>query len=226
LDIFRGVVIIKAVGIFGGTFNPVHIGHLRTALELREVLALDEMRLVPCALPPHRTDPNVTADHRFAMLQIAVAGEEGLVADDCELQRQVTHPDTPSYTIDTLIAVRKQLGDDVKIYLCLGMDSLVSVASWHRWRELLNFAHVIVAARPGWQASQQCEVAQWLVKFGVSSADQITGSAGKIWLTEMTRLSVSSTEIRRDLELGNSVRYLLPDAVIDYIYVHQLYGVL
>jgi len=187
------------------------------------VLALEEMRLVPCALPPHRTVPGVTAEHRLAMLEAAVALEFGLQADDCELQRQVAKPEIPSYTIDTLSVLREQLGEQTKICLCIGMDSLVNLSSWHRWQDLLNFAHIIVAARPGWRWPAEGEVAQLIKRCGVSSAEQVIGPYGKVWCAEMTQLPVSSTEIRCAIKSGNSIAYLLPEKVIDYIRKHQLY---
>ena len=209
-----------SVGVFGGTFDPVHIGHLRTALELREALALDEMRLLPCAVPPHRDAPEVAAQHRLAMLRAAVDAEPGLLADDRELKRQ-----GPSYTIDSLLELRRELGAATAICLCIGMDALLNLATWHRWRELLDYAHIVVAARPGWQAPDGCAVDQLVRDRQSDSAARLRREpCGLIWLAEMTLLPVSATDIRTALAGGRSVRYLLPDLVIDYIRRHQLYG--
>ncbi len=209
-----------SVGIFGGTFNPVHIGHLRTALELRQSLALQEMRLMPCAVPPHRNQPEVAAEHRLQMLRVAIDAEPGLSVDDRELSRP-----GPSYTIDSLQELRGELGDSASICLCIGMDSLVNLACWHRWRELLDYAHIVVTARPGWHAPEDGEVGDLVRARQSDSVMRLHQQpAGLVWLAEMTLLPVSSTDIRHSLIRGNSVRYLLPDKVIEYIGQYQLYS--
>ena len=194
----------NGIGLFGGTFDPVHIGHLRTAVELRKVLNLSEMRLIPSACPPHRTQPDSSAEHRLAMLQLALGhglgpntAEPKLIADDKELRREGL-----SYTMDTLTEVRAEVGTKTPLFLCIGMDSLIDLNQWHRWRELTSIAHIVVAARPGWQEIP----------------------AGKILMMEMTLLPVSATGIRQALQRGESIRYLVPDQVIDYIRQHQLYS--
>lgn len=215
-----------SVGLFGGTFSPVHIGHLRTALELREVIGLDEMRLVPVALPPHREQPEVSAAQRLAMLQLATADEPGLVVDDCELRRAEQPSPEPSYTIDTVIALREQLGPEAIICLCIGMDSLVNLGSWHRWQELLDYVHIVVAARPGWHAPDGCQVAGLVAQRSVTRPEKLhSAPAGFIWQAELTLLPVSSTEIRTTLAAKpvRSVRYLLPEPVIGYIKENGLY---
>lgn len=219
----------RSIGIFGGTFNPPHIGHLRTAVELSEALALDEMRLVPCAIPPHRQSPEmvtpgITAEHRLAMLQAAISGEPGLLVDDRELRRAQQQPDQPSYTIDTLTELRRELGADVSICMVIGMDTLIGLSGWRRWRELLDYAHIVVAARPGWHAPEGCQVEALIGHCMAQSAVDLRGQpAGLVWLAEMTLLPVSSTEIRRALQAGHSVRYLLPEPVISYIEANGLY---
>ncbi|UTW44253.1 nicotinate-nucleotide adenylyltransferase [bacterium SCSIO 12696] len=213
-----------AVGLFGGTFNPVHIGHLRSALELRQHLQLDEMRLMPCALPPHRDAPEVTAEHRLAMLQLALVDEPGLQVDDRELRRAKTNGDRPSYTIDSVIELRAELGPQAVICLCVGMDSLLSLDSWHRWRELLDFAHLVVVARPGWSLPDSGPIAQWLADYRVEQLQQLLEQpCGGVWLEQLTLLPVSSTGIRQALVKSESVRYLLPEPVISYIKEHNLY---
>lgn len=208
-----------AIGLFGGTFDPVHIGHLRTALELRDHLRLDAMHLVPCADPPHRETPRIPAVQRLAMLELAITGEPGLVADDRELRRS-----SLSYTLDTLIELRAELGAQESLCLCIGMDSLVTLDSWHRWRELTDYAHVVVAARPGWTLPDQGEVAAWLASLRTGQVSDLHRSpAGRVLVEEMTLLPVSATRLREELAAGRSIRYLTPDTVIDYIYSHGLY---
>lgn len=208
-----------AIGIFGGTFDPVHIGHLRTALELRDYLGLDTLHLMPCADPPHRETPMTPAAQRLAMLELAIAGEPGLVADDRELRRGGL-----SYTVDTLVGLRAERGAREPLYLCIGMDSLATLDTWHRWRELTDHAHIVVAARPGWNLPGQGPVAEWLASRRVYDVDGLRAApAGAVLVVEMTLLPVSATALRTDLAAGRSIRYLTPDPVIDYINSHGLY---
>ncbi|MCK9469815.1 MAG: nicotinate-nucleotide adenylyltransferase [Porticoccaceae bacterium] len=208
-----------AIGIFGGTFDPIHIGHLRTALELREHLHLDAMHLMPCGDPVHRHAPLTSAVHRLAMVRLAVAREPGLVVDDREIVRGGA-----SYTIDSLQEVRREQGSQQPLCLCIGMDSLLSLATWKRWRELSDVAHVVVAARPGWQPPREGEVAQWVAKRRVDNPATLhTRPAGAVYVTAMTLLPVAATSLRESLAAGHSIRYLTPDAVVDYIHTYQLY---
>lgn len=210
----------KGVGIFGGTFDPVHIGHLRTSVELRKILGLSEMRLIPNANPPHRIQPEASAKHRLAMLQLALANEPGLVTDDRELRRQ-----GPSYTLDTLTEIRAEIGTETPLCLCIGMDSLVNLNQWHRWCELTDLAHIVAVARPGWHLPQSGEVLEFIHEHRATSEEQLQAQpAGKVLIREITLLPVSATGIRQALQRGESIRYLVPDKVIDYIRQHQLYS--
>jgi nicotinate-nucleotide adenylyltransferase len=133
----------RRIGVLGGTFDPVHIGHLRGALEVAESLALDELRLTPSARPPHRDKPQVSAKDRLAMVKCAVAGVAPLVVDARELQR-----DKPSYTIDTLELMRAELAASDQVFLLLGWDAFCGLPTWHRWEELLQHCHILVLQRP------------------------------------------------------------------------------
>lgn len=211
---------MDAIGLFGGTFDPVHIGHLRTAVELREALGLSRVLLVPSARPPHRAPPRTGADQRLAMLAAAIDAEPGLIADDRELRRP-----GPSYTIDTLVELRAELGTGAALCLCLGMDALVGLDSWHRWREFTDFAHLAVAARPGWQAPESGPVAEWLAERWVRDPAALRATThGRALIRELTLLPVSSSQIRADLVAGRSVRYLVPDAALAYVREHRLYA--
>ncbi len=210
----------KGIGIFGGTFDPVHIGHLRASVELRKTLGLSEMRLIPSANPPHKAQPETNAEHRLAMLQLALANEPGLVADARELHRKGL-----SYTLDTLTEIRAEIGVETPLCLCIGMDSLIDLNQWHRWRELTDVAHVVAAARPGWHLPQSGEVLEFVQAHRASGEEQLLAQpAGNILIKEITLLPVSATGIRQALQRGESIRYLVPDSVIDYIRQHQLYS--
>jgi nicotinate-nucleotide adenylyltransferase len=210
-----------AVGIFGGTFNPVHFGHLRPALELREQLSLQRMLLVPCSIPPHREQPEATAEQRLVMLKHAVASEAALEIDERELHRE-----GPSYMVDTLSSLREELGD-TPICLCLGVDAFLGLTGWHRWQELLELSHIVVAHRPGWHfepAAMQGELKALLSSRQCQQPKAIHEKpAGHIVLQAVTQLAISSTAIRETISQGRSARYLLPDDVWHYILEQKLY---
>lgn len=208
-----------ATGVFGGTFDPVHIGHLRTALELRDHLSLERMLLLPCGDPPHRDTPMTPAAHRLAMVERAIAGEPGLAAYAREIERA-----GPSYMVDTLADLRRELGAHAPLCLCIGMDSLTTLDTWHRWGELLDHAHVVVVARPGWDEPRQGVVADWLAGHRTDDpAALLAAPCGRVHVAEMTPLPISATHLRDLLRQGRSARYLTPDAVLDYIRHHHLY---
>ena len=207
------------LGILGGTFNPVHYGHLRSALELVQRLQLAQLRLMPCAVPPHREVPSCSATHRAAMVELAVADEPDLVCDARELQRS-----GKSYTIDSLIELRREIDPGQSLCLVMGCDAVRGIDQWHRWQELLDWAHIIVIARPGWQLPHTGKVAQWLQSHLVAGAPALRSAlAGGIVIEELRPLPISSTEIRQLLARGQSPRYLLPEPVLGYIKMHNLY---
>lgn len=207
------------VGVFGGTFNPVHYGHLRSALELVEHLGLDHLRLMPCAVPPHREAPDCSAADRAAMVELAVSSEPRLRCDTRELNR-----DGVSFTIDSLLEIREELGEGHSLSLVMGCDAVLKIATWHRWEELLDVAHIVVIARPGWHFPERGEVANWLEMHRASAKDVLVNAvAGSILVEELRPLAISSTEVRELLAAGQSARYLLPEPVLDYIQDKQLY---
>jgi nicotinate-nucleotide adenylyltransferase len=205
--------------VFGGTFNPVHYGHLRSALELVERLQLEQLRLMPSAQPPLRDEPQCSAAHRAAMVQLAVEGESRLMCDVRELQRP-----GKSYTIDSLIELRGELGAETGLCWVMGCDAVLEIHRWHRWRELLDWAHIVVIARPGWGLPGAGEVAQWLNDYRVEDPGSLRQQpAGCITVEELRPLAISATEIREILAAGRSARYLLPQSVLDYIQMNTLY---
>lgn len=211
------------IGLFGGTFDPVHCGHLRMALELKQHLQLDEMRLIPCQVPPHRTAPVAAAVHRAAMVEQALGKRPELQLDRLELDCFDPDKPEPSYSVNTLIRLRRQLGEHVSLCLAMGMDSLISLPGWHQWRRLLELAHIVVAARPDWALPEHGELSDTVRAHMANPAALAQESRGRIVICELSLLPISSTAIRGQLARGESPRYLLPDAVLDYIHRHHLY---
>ncbi|HCE6997450.1 TPA: nicotinate-nucleotide adenylyltransferase [Pseudomonas aeruginosa] len=208
----------KRIGLFGGTFDPVHIGHMRSAVEMAEQFALDELRLLPNARPPHRETPQVSAAHRLAMVERAVAGVERLTVDPRELQR-----DKPSYTIDTLESVRAELAADDQLFMLIGWDAFCGLPTWHRWEALLDHCHIVVLQRPDADSEPPESLRDLLAARSVADPQALKGPGGQITFVWQTPLAVSATQIRALLGAGRSVRFLVPDAVLNYIEAHDLY---
>lgn len=202
----------------GGTFNPIHLGHLRSARELVERLPIQCLRLVPARVPPHREAPQVSAGHRAAMVALAVNGDERLVCDRRELRRQ-----GPSYTVDTLASLRAQFGPQQPLAWVVGADAAAGLADWHRWRELFRLAHLIVVARPGSMLVSRGVVGEELRARTCTEAALTREAAGGVCYCELTPQPISSTQIRALLQSGNDVTGLLPETVRAYIAEHRLY---
>ena len=206
------------VAILGGTFNPIHNGHLRSALELVELLGLERLHLMPCANPPHRDAPACPAESRAAMVELAVLGEPRLFCDRRELGRS-----GPSWTVDSLAGLRAEYGPERSLGLVMGCDALLGLDRWHRWQALLGYAHVIVIARPGWCLPTAGAVAEWVADHQITDAEALRQRpAGGVLVLELRPLAISSTEIRALCRGERSARYLLPEPVLDYIETHQL----
>jgi nicotinate-nucleotide adenylyltransferase len=209
----------RSVGVFGGTFDPVHVAHLRMALEMREQLQLDEVRLVPSHRPPHRGAPLASAQHRLAMLQLAVADCEGLVVDDRELRR-----DAPSYMVDTLQSLRDEIGRDSALVLGMGADAFAGLASWHRWQHLFDLASIAVFGRPGAEAVTDAGLQQQIDQRRTDVVSALTAiPCGRIAFLEANALDVSATSLRAIIAAGRSPRFLISDRVAEYIRLHGLY---
>lgn len=200
---------MKPLAIFGGTFDPVHVGHLSVAWEASELLNA-EVRLVPANVPPHRRAPRASATQRVAMLQAALRGQDRLRLDTRELDR-----DGPSYSVDTLADLRREQGDRPLILL-VGMDAFKGLASWDRWRELFQLAHVGVLKRPGFNNDLPAELAAEAEPRRTSGVAVLHAeSAGRVIELDVTPLEVSATRIRQLLADGRDPRYLLPPGVFD-----------
>lgn len=203
---------MRLIGVFGGTFDPVHYGHLRTALELEYVLGLDEVRFVPCAAPPHRTAPLAPADLRVRMLEAATEGRAAFVIDERELQRA-----GPSYSVDTLASLRAEL-PDASLCMIVGMDAFLGLPTWHAWHRLLELAHIVVAHRPGWRVPVEGELGELIAARETRSRDDLRQSvAGCVHVEEVTQLEISSTHLRTTIGAGIPAKYLMPDGVWDLI---------
>jgi nicotinate-nucleotide adenylyltransferase len=211
----------QPIGVFGGTFDPIHFGHLRPALELCERLVLQRMLMIPCSVPPHRPQPYASVEQRLEMLYRGVADEPTLVVDERELERS-----GPSYMVDTLSSLRQELGG-TPLCLCLGVDAFLGLPAWDRWQQLLQLAHIVVAHRPGWQldeASMPAELNAVLAQHQQQGAAALNAApAGAILLQPVTQLAISATAIREAVASGGSARYLLPEQVWHYIQQEKLY---
>lgn len=208
----------QPIGILGGTFDPIHHGHLRMGLELYEACQFSKVHLIPCQQPVHRESPLANADHRLAMINCAIQGEPAFIANSCELNRA-----TPSYTIDTLEQLRITY-PDTPLCLLLGIDAFIDFLSWHRPNDILKNAHIIVAHRPNFQLPTSGTIIDLIQAHRKNDITYIHQNlAGGILLRSITALEISATEIRKQISNGKNPRYLLPDCVYDYIKEHGLY---
>jgi nicotinate-nucleotide adenylyltransferase len=213
------------IGILGGTFDPIHYGHLRLAQHVSEVLKLEEVRLVPSRTPPHRAAPRISADDRLAMVKLAAADNALFRVDEREMRRS-----GPGYTVDTLAELRDEVGEVRPLCLLVGADAFLDFATWHRWHELFDLAHIVVAHRPGFPVDAWHErMPQPLAReYGGRLLQQPLAvhlaPAGGIAVVAITALDISATMIRDCLKAGSSPRYLLPDSVLDYIRARKLYS--
>lgn len=210
------------LGIFGGTFDPVHYGHLRLAEEALSQLELGGVRWIPAGQPPHRERPRVTSAQRLAMVLRSTADNPRFSVDAAEVEAAV-----PSFTVPTLERLRHELGPAQPLVLLVGADAFAGLPSWHRWHDLFALAHIAVAHRPGFPvdpAALPGELAAIFTERQKASAAALkSAAAGTILSFPMTQLAISATQIRRLLAHGLSARYLLPDSVLDYIQTHSLY---
>jgi nicotinate-nucleotide adenylyltransferase len=209
------------LGIMGGTFDPVHFGHLRLAIEALETLGLDTVRWVPSGYPGHRDTPTTMPMHRVEMVRLAIAGEPRFTLDVAE-----TRTSEPTFTINTLKRLRAEIGGDRPLVMILGMDSFLTLPTWRAWTELFDHTHFAVGERPGFELSTQTMVSGLALQYARRSAtpDAVRAAAsGAIVTFPMTLLDISATELRDRFARGASARYLLPESVLAYIGAHRLY---
>lgn len=202
----------RKLGLFGGSFNPVHFGHLISARAVAERLGLERVLLIPSASPPHKQQANdlAPATHRLEMVRLAVEGDALFEVSDIEL-----HRDGPSYTIDTIMQLQSEFGPETRLHWIIGGDSLPELATWSRVQRLVELAEIVTATRPGWQRPD------------LSALERMVGAAAVARLLanclETPQIEISASDIRARLRAGRSVRYLIPAAVDAYVRHHQLY---
>lgn len=204
----------------GGTFDPIHNGHLRTALEIQQWLSIPQVSLIPSKQPVHRDAPGCTSEQRLAMVTAAVADEPALNVDPREV-----NSDQPSYSLLTLQGLREALGPSRPLCMVMGMDAYLSLSGWHRWEQFLDYAHLLVVARPGYQFQPNETMRAFTEAHQVTDKARLLAQpAGHVMIHEMTPLAISATQVRQLITDGHSPRYLLPDPVWAYIQEHNLYG--
>lgn len=216
---------MSPIGILGGTFDPIHFGHLRLAQEVADQLRLAEVRFVPSGTPPHRAAPVAAAADRLAMVRLAVSGNALFTVDPRE-----SASTAPGYTVDTLTALRAEVGVAQSLVLILGADAFLDLATWSRWPQLFELAHIAVAYRPGfpvdtWQSRMpQRLAAEYNARLMHQPFSVHVAPAGGIVVVPIAELNISATMIREALRQGRNPRYLLPENIYQYIQEHMLYS--
>lgn len=208
------------IGVYGGTFDPVHYGHLRTSLEVGEALGLDELRFVPCQIPPHRGAPGATPEQRVAMLRAALADAPyGVRIDTRELERA-----GPSFMFDTLTSIRDDVGSKTPLALIVGSDAFHGLHRWHRWQSLIELAHIVVMQRPGTEPTWPRELEGFFTKFvRQQPRDLKVLPAGLMHFMVVSQLEISASHIRQLIGQQKSAQYLTPESVLRLIDQNQLY---
>lgn len=203
---------MKPIGVFGGRFDPIHYGHLRTAFELLQALNFEEIRFMPCGNPPHRDQAHANAEFRFEMVAAAIEGQHGFVIDDRELSRK-----GPSYSVDSLNTLRTDFPLR-SIALIIGMDAFINLPKWYQWQEILQLSHIVVAHRPGWRLPDMGPLGELLTTRGTHRVDDLhEAKSGHIYIHDVTQLEISSSEIRELISLDRIPRFLMPDSVCEII---------
>jgi nicotinate-nucleotide adenylyltransferase len=206
------------IGILGGTFDPVHFGHLRPALEVKDALGLTEVRLIPCRIPPHRPPPLATPEQRTALLAAAIDGHDGFVIDTREFDRE-----GPSWTIDTLQSLQQEFPAET-LCLLVGMDAFRGLTGWHRWRELLNCCHMVVMTRPGAEFPGTGELGNLIARHRMAELAALqTQSSGMLFFQTVTQLEISGTRIRGLLQEDGDASFLVPDRVLAIVRQQGMY---
>lgn len=207
----------QLLGIFGGTFDPIHQGHLACARYVLTHCQLESLRLMPCHLPPHRASPGVSSVERANMVELAIANEPQLQLEPLELNR-----DTPSYTVDSLAILKQQDPNRILAFI-IGMDSLQYFKKWHNWQTILQLAHLIVCRRPGYSCDQG-DAPSLLRDYGGTLQQLHSQDAGVILLLDNPDFTQSATFVRQQLSTNPEIQAMLPPKVLQYIRRQRLYG--
>ncbi|MBE0484956.1 nicotinate-nucleotide adenylyltransferase [Marinobacter sp.] len=206
--------------IYGGTFDPVHHGHLRLGLEISDALAVDRVHLLPCHIPPHRGNTGATSEQRLELIRLAINGEHRLCVDDRELHRAGA-----SYTADTLRQLRAELGPEMPLVMVVGTDAFAAFDRWREWVDIPALAHIVVVQRPGAGIPVGSQAARLLAERSVPGPEALRASpCGAILQLNPPLLDISATGIRQRIASGRSPRYLTPDPVWQRIQSLRLYG--
>lgn len=209
----------SGVAIMGGTFDPIHNGHLRTAVEVLDRYQYSELRLIPCFQPVHKGRPSVSPQQRLEMAKLAISGDARLRVDSREMDRE-----GPSYSVDTLRDIRSEIGPNESLIMVLGMDSFLSLPTWLNWQQLIQYSHLLVVSRPGWEPNLISELSAFCENYRAASSHELQcAPSGRVWFETLTPLGISSSMIRALARKNESIAYLLPEPVQKYIEQHQLY---
>ena len=207
----------QRIGLLGGTFDPIHFGHINPALTACKSLNLDKVWLMPNHIPPHKASTSASSEHRLAMVKQICLQYPQFEVCDIEIKR-----DTPSYSVTTLELLNRMHPDD-EFYFIMGMDSFVQMPTWFEWQKLFTLCNIVLCQRPGWQLDQNSAMAAELTARQVNHTDNSYHKAGDIILLESELINISSTEIRQSLLSEKCLNNLLPTAIIEYIHQHKLY---
>jgi nicotinate-nucleotide adenylyltransferase len=216
----------EMIGVYGGTFDPIHFGHLRPALDVVEAFKLEKCHFIPCSIPHHRMSPSASSEQRLEMVAAGIAAENRFILDSREINRNGI-----SYTVDTLESIRNEVKHSKILCLIIGIDVFIKFGQWHRWNEILSLCHIIVTHRPGWDAAQilgsnqmSAELSQVIKRNLVTKEVELKEiQSGKIIFQSVTQLDISATKVRKLLAAKKSIQYLVPDEVIKIIKNQNIY---
>jgi len=215
---------LKRVGVFGGTFDPPHLGHLILAEEIREAFSLSEMYFMPCNEPPHKDREDLTdAKHRFAMVVAATLHNPAFVASPIEVNRA-----GKSYSIDTIRELQESIGDEAQIVFVTGLDAFIEIETWKDYEDFLDLCHVVVVSRPGHGFEELAKLPEWIVDRVLrdeadDSPAELPEEEWRVLLSDAVHIDISSTDIRERIARGASIRYMVPSEVERYVRSHGLY---
>ena len=198
---------MQRIGVIGGTFDPIHYGHLAAAEEARVRVNLEKVLFAVAGLPPHKQDEEVTpVEHRLAMVQLGISSNP-----DFELSRVDVDRSGPSYTVDTISILQEQWGQGTEMFFILGIDSLVEVPTWHQPERLIQLCHLVAVARPGFEVDMR------------QLEDSVPGISSRVEIIGMPEVDISSSDLQRRVREGLPIRYQVPEEVERYIREHRLY---